>query len=122
MADSYRTVLVVVSIGVNLRTPRLTACRVRMRNRRRIPRKRIAGGGHVVAAEQVAADLLCHTPLDVIIKRNVLFRRTAENRPFAPRQITFCTYRTGWEIAVVEAAPAAEVIVVIIILYPDSLP
>lgn len=111
----------VISVRADLRTPCLAACRMRMRHAQWLARKRIADTRHIITAQQVAADLLHHTALDVIVERRVLFRRTAENRPFATRQVTFRAYRTGREVAVVESALAAEVVVVIIILQPHGL-
>lgn len=111
----------VVSVRVDLRTACLTACRMRMRHAQWLARKRIACCRHIITAQQVALDTFRHTALDVIVERRVLFRRTAENRQLETRQVTFRAYRTGREVAVVESAPAAEVIVVIIILQPHGL-
>ena len=117
-----QSVFVVVRVGVHLRYTALPAGRMRMGHGLRLSRESIACGGHLVPVQQVTLHGLGHLSLDVIVISPVQLGRCAGYGDFAAGQVAFSVSRiVGREVAVVKARLAAEVIVVVVVLYPDGL-
>ena len=117
-----QSVFVVVRVGVHLRYTALPACRMRVGHGLRLSRESIAGGGHLVPVQQVTLHGLGYLSLDVIVISRVQPGRCAEYGDFTAGQVAFSVSRiVGGEVAVVKARLVTEVIVVIIVLYPNGL-
>ena len=122
MPHLYQAVFRIVGIGVGFRHAALPASRVRVGYGLRLSCESIAGGGHLVSAQQVALNGLGHPPFEVIVISRVQLGRGAGHGDFAAGQVSFSVSRiVGREVAVVKARLATKIVIVIMIFHPDRL-